>query len=154
MGTITAQILIGKPHIYHEGINPTHFLFLSENSRPAWIMVPQNIFPDVKNEGERVVWIPTIENMLDDALLMIGIKIIKNPAICKLFYEFSSSYNDSPLEIYSCFNKEQLTILYDESKKIKNWPKLVITVLNESHIKKLLPSIKAYKVEFEICTIH
>ena len=35
MATLTPQILVGIPHPNHGGINPSHFLFLSENNRPA-----------------------------------------------------------------------------------------------------------------------
>jgi hypothetical protein len=38
MGTFTAQILIGNNHRYGGGIIPSHAVFLSENSRPAWIL--------------------------------------------------------------------------------------------------------------------
>ena len=38
MATLIAQILIGSSHPYDGGINPTHCLFLSENSKPAWVL--------------------------------------------------------------------------------------------------------------------
>ena len=37
---MTAQILVGSDNHFHGGINPTHACFLSENSRPAWAVVP------------------------------------------------------------------------------------------------------------------
>jgi len=73
MATMTAQILVGRPHTNHDGINPTHYLFLSENSRPAWVLVSQNIFPKEQRDHSRITWIPTVENMLEDALLMIAL---------------------------------------------------------------------------------
>jgi hypothetical protein len=52
MASFTAQILVGSAHPYNGGIIPTHFLFLSENDRPAWILVPENV--DSKGTIEKV----------------------------------------------------------------------------------------------------
>jgi len=80
MSAITAQILVGQAHPNLGGINPTHYLFLSENSRPVWILVPQNLWELESSINEKkVTWIPTVENLLEDALLMIGIHVLKNP---------------------------------------------------------------------------
>ncbi len=79
MATFTAQILVGSPHPNHGGINPTHSLFLSENSRPAWILVDP--YPDSGPRNSRIVWIPTLENMLEDALLMIAVYVCKDDGI-------------------------------------------------------------------------
>ena len=43
MATMTAQILVGNPHPYHGGINPTHKIYLSESSRPALILIREDI---------------------------------------------------------------------------------------------------------------
>ena len=71
MGTFTAQILVGTPDLYHGGIIPTHYLFLSENDRPAWIL-------EDKSGSQNVVWVPTIEDILEDALLMIAVHVCKD----------------------------------------------------------------------------
>lgn len=41
MAAYTAQALVGQAHPNHGGITPTHRLYLSENSRPAWILLPE-----------------------------------------------------------------------------------------------------------------
>jgi hypothetical protein len=75
MAALTAQILAGSPHPRHDGINPAHYLFFSENDRPAWVLVNQNIFPEKQSGHSKITWIPTIENMFEDALLMIAIHV-------------------------------------------------------------------------------
>src|SRR5690554_6680116 len=80
MGTFTAQILIGKNHPYDGGIHSiTHTLFLSENSRPTWVL---------KNEGAKkkdsIIWITTVENMLEDGLLMLGVYVLKDEKLLKM----------------------------------------------------------------------
>lgn len=67
MATLTAQILIGEGHPNHDGINPSHYLFLSENSRSAWVLLPENIFSQSSKRTPKITWIPTVDNMLEDA---------------------------------------------------------------------------------------
>ena len=65
MGTVTAQILIGSPHPNDGGIIPSHYLFLSENDRPSWSLVGANIFQENEKEFSKIVWIPTLDNMVE-----------------------------------------------------------------------------------------
>lgn len=74
MGTLATQILVGKPHPDDDGLIPSHGLFLSENNRPAWVMFQQDILRNTLQPGP-VFWIPILENMLEDAFLMIAIHI-------------------------------------------------------------------------------
>ncbi|WP_121661857.1 hypothetical protein [Metabacillus litoralis] len=74
MGTFTAQLLVGQAHPYEGGIcGITHTLQLSENGRPAWVLVSTNDEKDTKIT--KITWIPTLEHMLEDALLMIGLYV-------------------------------------------------------------------------------
>jgi len=53
-----------------------HYLFLSENSRAAWILVPQNVFRGFQPvRGPKITWIPTVENILEDALLVMALYV-------------------------------------------------------------------------------
>ena len=79
MATFTCQILIGKKHSYDSGIiNISHTLYLSENSRPALILSPTEEFTANKQVQQKITWIPTLENMLEDALVMIGLYVLKD----------------------------------------------------------------------------
>ena len=158
MGTFTAQILVGEPHIYHGGIEPTHYLFLSENDRPAWILVNQNIFENPINlqqggevEKIRIVWIPSAENMLDDALLMIAIHVMKNKQIIDFAQKIYKNIEGPYLEMNGQLTHSQRDQLYEECRRIKDWPKIVVTVMGGSSIKAQLPILKKYSIECEIC---
>jgi hypothetical protein len=152
MGSFTAQILVGRPHPNHDGINPTHYLFLSENSRPSWVLVTGNILSSKSRERLRITWIPTLENMLEDALLMIAIHILKNENIIKLAESFNSKSCSNRFELYSDLTKEQRDALYVECKLIEHFPKIMISVFKGSHVKFNLPILEEYDMEVEVCS--
>jgi hypothetical protein len=158
MGSFTAQILVGEPHIYHGGIYPSHYLFLSENDRPAWTMVNQNIIDghfDLKDLSEvkkkRIVWIPTVEHMLEDALLMIVIHIIENQEVIDLAKTIYKDADAERVEMY-CYTDPQRDKLYKACRKIENWPKIVVTLLRDSSITTTkMKILKKYSIAAEVC---
>ena len=153
MGTFTAQILIGEPHQNHDGIIPYHQLFLSENSRPAW-MLREIYYPDdaPKTDAEKTVWIPTMENMLEDALLMIAVHIIHSPDILNVASAYTEEISASFLELYSAFKDEELEMLYEKCRGIEAFPKLAVSVFRHSTIAGQLSVLQKYKMDVEVCT--
>jgi hypothetical protein len=93
MASYTAQVLVGTADFWHGGIDPTHFLWLSENSRPAWVLEPAD-----GNEGglpvrtsqassahRRIVWVPsTVEHILGEGLLLIALHVERNEPTIEL----------------------------------------------------------------------
>ncbi|MBF0121282.1 MAG: hypothetical protein HQK79_20805 [Desulfobacterales bacterium] len=160
MSTITAQILIGRGHQNHDGISHSHsVLQLSENSRPGWIL---------KNNRKEVVWIPTVETMLEDGLLLIALNFVENKDLQELAKRY---FTEGILKksVYECEHEikkvsERIDTLYDKissdhlktlHKKCKeiNWGglKIVICVLKDSHILNQLNIIREYSMDVEIC---
>jgi hypothetical protein len=152
MGTMTAQILVGETHPNHGGISPTHYLFLSENSRPAWILVEQNIFGH-EHEAQRVVWIPTAENMLEDALLMIAMYVLKDKEILEMAEGFFKNKGRNPLELYDDISKDDLKKLYERCREIEMGCKIVISVFDGSSIRRQVNALEKYKMDAEVCTV-
>ena len=154
MATLTAQILVGSKHRFHDGINPTHSLFLSENDRPAWLLVRQDIHGmNRKNLRKgRVVWIPTLENMLEDALLMIGIHICKDTELNELAKKFFPGIEANRVELYTDLEDSQRKQLYQKCREITRFPKVIVTTFKSSAIGGQLSVLNEYKMEFEICT--
>ncbi len=149
MSTVTAQILVGQPHTYHGGIGPTHYLFLLENSKPVWVLANENISRYTR--VRRIRWIPTIRNMLEDALLMIGVHVIKDKELIDMAMSFNLDYKKPMIELYSTFSDEQLNKLYKKCKEIENFPKIVVVALNESTIKGQLDILEKYKMDVNVC---
>ena len=141
MGTYTAQILVGRAHPYHGGIQPTHQMFLSENSRPAWVL---HAFSD--RESEPLSWVPTVEKMLEDGLLLLGYSLLDSTTLRQSLPE-----NTHRVECYD-LDEETRERLYMTSRKL-TWGgmKLVVTVLDGSHIERQLAVLDDYPMPKEIC---
>ncbi|WP_051328114.1 hypothetical protein [Desulfatirhabdium butyrativorans] len=157
MGTFTAQILVGNSHPYHDGIEPTHYLFLSENSRPAWMLTSQNVIP---RDFDRhppipspIVWIQTVENMLEDALLMIAYSIARNPEIQTMARSFTDMRHARRRELYDMFTEEQRHQLYQKCRQAENFPKLIISVFQHSTIRNQIAVLEQYRMDFEVCMV-
>lgn len=151
MATFTAQITVGEGHPNDDGINPTHYVFLSENSRPAWVLVPENIFNRRKSAARKVTWIPTVENMLEDALLMLAIHVIKDPEVLGLANSLSGDIHSNRLELYSALEDSQRKDLYDKCRDIAGFPKLIVTAFKSSSIESQLPVLEKYNMDVEVC---
>ncbi|MFW5807332.1 MAG: hypothetical protein ACOCWU_06660, partial [Spirochaetota bacterium] len=138
MATMTAQILVGGNHRHHGGIIPTHAVYLSENSRSAWILMSYEIYPEGPLYIRRVIWIPTVERMLEDAIVMIALHVVRDSRVL----EAASACFDRPegdrLELYDDA-KGDLDGLYEAARAVKGFPKLVISVLAGSTIVRQLP---------------
>ncbi|MHB1443505.1 MAG: hypothetical protein ACYCXO_12260, partial [Candidatus Humimicrobiaceae bacterium] len=145
MSTITAQILIGTEHPYHGGVNPTHYLFLSENDQPAWILVNENITGE--NSGiKRIVWNPTTENMFEDALFMINLYIEKNKTLIAYLKENHKkiNFNTDNISIPEILDKKDLEKIYDFNRDLlkKNKSiKLIISIFSDSSLKDIVKSL-------------
>ena len=83
MGTMTAHIVTGTEHPFHGGINASHSLALHENSRPAWVLTTF-VTDEFTRHKKPVVWIPTVEHMMEDGLLMLGLHVWKTQALLAL----------------------------------------------------------------------
>jgi hypothetical protein len=153
MATLTAQILVGSPHFYHDGINPTHYLYLSENNRPAWVLVHQNIFDEKQLSTSKITWIPTAEDMLEDALLMIAIHVCKDREILEYAKSFNAKFQKDWLEVYADFKETQRKHLYEKCRAITDFPKVIISVFEGSTLEKQLPVLNQYKMNVEVCRV-
>ena len=140
MATTTAIIFIGHAHQNHSGINPTHLIQFTENSRPALIM------SDIEGKEERIVIIPTLENTIDDIYLMISVYILK---LVKPSKEMHNSKGDS---LYEILDEKERQDLYKKTIAIlkKNTIKVVINILDDSNLLSLIEQIKKYPNDYEI----
>jgi hypothetical protein len=152
MGTTTAQMLIGQKHTYDSGIiNVSHELRLSENSMPAWSLV--NRTEDVKAAmGEKTVWIPSVERMLEDGLLMIGLYGLKDAELMEMADKYLKKPEDRRgYSIYDDISPDHLERMYERSRKINQGHKIVLTILDSSTIMSQIQVLEDYPMDIEVC---
>ena len=145
MASFTAHIISGNGGGYdNEGIIPIDTLYLSENSRPAWVL---------KKGANKITWIPTVDNMLEDGLLMLALHAIKHPEIVALADQYFNNPKPTWAELYQDITEEHLQALYQKNRSIKWCCKLIITVFDKSHIRSQIPVLEQYNNEnIEVCT--
>lgn len=109
MRETTAEIWIGPDQSSdwmgtQGGINATHLLLLRENSRPAWMLLPGNLY-DAKPPtiGPVKVWVPTPKTPIQDALLLFAVMGAKVPEIRAVLNEFEKSRSKSRLDLAEKF---------------------------------------------------
>ncbi len=144
MGTFTAQILVGTPDLYHGGIIPTHYLFLSENDKLTWIL-------EDKSGSQKVVWIAAPEDALEDALLMIAIHVCKDSNIINLAKSFCKKITSKRVEVKSDLKEAHRKQLYQQCRALSNFPKIIVSVFEDSTIRGQLSVLKHYQMEVEVC---
>lgn len=128
MRETTAEIWIGQDQSTdwagtQGGINATHLLLLRENSRPAWMLLPGNLYdsnpPSIKSAK---VWIPTLENPIQDALLLFAVLGARVPEIRTVFNEFENSRVKSRIDLPAKFPRGVPKSIYAASQRhLKGW---------------------------------
>jgi hypothetical protein len=145
MGSITAFMLVGDSHQNHGGILPSHKLLLWENSRPAWWLQPFD-------GGEPTIWIPTVDDMLEDGLLMAALLAVRDPALVAAAAAFRCDYAKRA-EFYKDIDEADRRRLYTLTRKIGPKTKLVICALEGSTITNQLGVLEQYAYGVEVCPV-
>lgn len=128
MRETTAEIWIGPDQSRSwmgtsGGINATHLMLLRENSRPAWMLLPGNLY-DTKPPtiGPAKVWVPTPKRPLEDALLLFAVMGAKVPEVRAVFNEFEKSRGKSRLDLAERFPRGVPKQVYEASRRhLSGW---------------------------------
>lgn len=156
MGTLTAQILAGTSHPNHGGIVPSHYIFLYENSRPAWILTTQNVFAGLRyrkaSQGDRrITWMPTPEHMLEDGLLMVALYVQRDEKLRSLAAVRVRGFEQDRIELYSATKPEDRQALYQACRQIRFKPKIVLSIFDGSTLRRQVSVLEHYDVDAEVC---
>ena len=149
MSTVTAHVLVGQEHLYHGGINPTNHIALMENSRPVLLL--DTFMADDPDRKTLPRWIPTLEHMMDDIMLMVAVFILDDKDTINLLKEAVPKDADwrKWLELYDIEEAERLN-LYHHVKSLSVGCAMIFTVLEGSHLIQLKDMVKEYPFSIEI----
>lgn len=140
MATTTATIFIGTAHPNHSGIIPTHYIQLTENSRPALLL------RSIDGNDKPITVIPTLEDMVKDIYLMVAVFVTKNVILVN---EINTPKKES---MYDLFTDAERKALYKQaclSTKGINL-KMAFNILEHSHLNSKLEEIKSLPHDIEI----
>ncbi|ETI70547.1 hypothetical protein [Neobacillus vireti] len=153
MATMTAQILVGSAHPYDGGINPDYYMFLSENGMARWTIVSENMSAKHIQSGDQRMaqWIPTIEFMLEDALLMIGIYILKDNALVNMTKQFFNEEIPRTADLNRDFPAKALEMMRKRTCELEFQYKMTLSVFKGSSILKQLKILEEYPMDVEVC---
>lgn len=144
MSAITASILAGPAHSDDRGFIPTHQLFLSEDGRPRWSLFELN------SGNLPIVRIPTKEHVLEDALLMVGLFVFKDPKIVEAANAVRKEFAGR-VQQYDDIDEVNRAKLFALTREVGPQSKVVITVLKGSCIASHLHVLDAYRMSIELC---
>lgn len=150
MRETTAEIWIGPDQSSdwmgtQGGINATHLMLLRENSRPAWMLLPGNLY-DAKPPtiGPAKVWVPTAKNPIQDALLLFAVMGAKVPEVRAVLNEFEKSRSKARLDLDDKFPRGLPKQVYEACQRhLKGW-QVVVSVGSYSLARADLESLKRY----------
>lgn len=159
MRETTAEIWIGPSEDSNwvgntDGINATHLLLLRENSRPAWMLMPGNLYDSTPpNLNRPKVWVPSSKHPVEDALLLFAVMGAKTPEVKAVFSEFVKSTSRARLDIDSNFPGGFPKQVYLANRRhLKDW-KVIISMGNSSHANVDIAVLEKYKfIDFEVRT--
>jgi hypothetical protein len=152
MAAITALIFVGYPHPNDGGLRPLVTIQYSEGDRPAFTF-PRHT-GERRDTSSRFVLIPSLENMLDDLLMIIAYREIQDPNVVKCLNCFCNENVEQigRLKVYEELTPDQRTEIYEHVKKITCFPKVGICLFKGSELLNTVDHIKEYKMEYEVCT--
>ena len=149
MASITAYMMIGGSHPNHGGMIGDKIVYLSENSRPALILGHPGEEGSNKN-----IWIPTLENPLEDALLFVSACILQNEVILEELEEHLDEAGLNYVEMYELCSGEARQELYFLNRSVlkkHQGLKVVFTILDGSLFKSSIAVLKEYEIDMEVC---
>ena len=150
MRETTAEIWIGEDQSTDwmgtkGGINARYLMLLRENSRPAWMLLPGNLY-DTKPPiiGSPKVWNPTIENPIHDALLFFAVMGAKVPEVRAVFNEFEKSRSKSRIDLAAKFPRGVPKQIYSASQRHLNGWHVVVSAGSYSLASRNLDALSLY----------
>jgi hypothetical protein len=161
---MTAQIAVRMPDRFHDGLRPTHLVWLRENDVPGLTLIEVNheIYegPDTPRPAEvewairPVRWLGSRpDQLIQDAMLMICLHVFKTPEMVEEAAEIAPELLKAEwLAVYKT-DQDALVELHEICMDAELPGKLAVTVLGGSSLEGQLPLLAEYWIQMEVCTV-
>jgi hypothetical protein len=143
MGIMTAEVIVGGEHTYHDGIHPFVRVELWENSRPAWLI-------KTGSDEISVRMIPTLEHMVEDLMLFIGLHVLEDEDLVALAKEYRRAGDLEDLSLYDSFSEEARKALYRRCRRLRYPMTLVFLVFDTSSLSYIKEILAGYDVRVRV----
>ena len=153
MGAVTALILVGQPHPNRGGNRAFAQIHFEEGDRPAlvlrWLCPPHS---RGKEAFRKFTMIPTLDNTLDDSILMVAYAVVRHPAV---FDKLNRLTNSAPVDshrltMYEDFKAAGCKSIYAALRKLDDLPKVTWCLFEGSLLNNSITHLNKYKLECEV----
>jgi hypothetical protein len=104
-----------------------------------------------ESQTDSIVWIPTVEHMLEDGLLMAGLLAVRDEQLRQLAEGAFRKPFKGRIEMYDDVPEERRQALYAACRQLSRDVKVVLTMLHGSSLSAQLPALGEYGFDVEIC---
>jgi hypothetical protein len=152
MSAVTALILVGSPHPNDGGNRDFAQVTLEEGDRPALIVR----WTQQKRAREELfrtyTMIPTLENLLDDSVLLIAYVVCRVPTISEMVNKFGNgkARQSGRMHMHEDFEEGVRLSLYAAAKQIEDFPKVTWCLFKGSALEPSMGHLVQYKFECEV----
>jgi len=148
MAAVTAITFVGNAQPNDGGIRPIDTIEFTEGSRPSFEFFEKKS----RRTKDRLILIPTIENTLDDLLLLISYYLVEHPEIVSAVNKIhGKAITGGRVEMYSDFTEAQRNSLYEKVMSLQDLPKVAICLFESSHLIETIHHLRKYLLECEVC---
>lgn len=151
MSACTCYAMIGRASREGEGLRATHTIRLIEGSQPAWKLEIPALLEEGKPARE-IMWIPSLEHMFEDLIVMFGIHLIKTPELLDVAAEAGVDLMGNRVTING-LPDELRKALYAAARAVDGDFKLALMIFEGSHLyrPRALSVLKEFVMDVEIC---
>ena len=145
----TAQILLGGPvETMMDRFTPLYVIYSAENSQPSFSLNATSIHQGDADDFDQVIWVPTLENTLEGALLMIAIYLHKDQTIIKTAEKYIEISNK--VECYD-IPEDGRKELYGLLKNYGFKDYIIFSIFEGSLLSNQIDRLSNYEVDGEVC---
>ena len=154
MAATTAYAHIGHPHPNDGGLRADYLVTLTEGDRPGLVLGSAghqaDSYQELKFETP-VVWIPTVDHMLDDLVVLVAARVLQQQELLDFAKQAGIDLHAPRIECYGIPAKTR-SEFYRLVKSVNGAWKLGLTVFEGSSLMSQLGHLKDYEFQVEVCS--